>query len=98
LNALKARGFNFIRLRTFVDPKAADGYDKTNGYADITHTVEFGKQIKDAAPGMLIHRCDYQRYQGDPNSVDRLDYDVRPTRRRVPQHQVLRGRIRPDAT
>jgi hypothetical protein len=49
LTQMKAHGFNFVRLRTFVDPKAADGYDKTNGFDDITHTVAFGKVIKDAA-------------------------------------------------
>jgi arabinogalactan endo-1,4-beta-galactosidase len=52
LASLKAHGFNAIRLRTFVDPKAADGYDQTNGDADIAHTVAFGKQIVDA--GMLL--------------------------------------------
>ncbi len=29
---LKDHGFNYIRLRTFVDPRAADGYDKQNGF------------------------------------------------------------------
>jgi len=34
--------------------KAADGYDKNNGYDDIAHTVAFGKQVKDAGMGLLI--------------------------------------------
>jgi arabinogalactan endo-1,4-beta-galactosidase len=54
LTIMKSHGFNYIRLRTFVDPKASDGYDKTNGYDDITHTVAFGKQIKDACMGLLV--------------------------------------------
>jgi len=54
LPLMKARGFNFIRLRTFVDPRAADGYDKTNGFDDIAHTVAFGKQVKDAGMGLLV--------------------------------------------
>jgi arabinogalactan endo-1,4-beta-galactosidase len=54
LTILKSHGFNFVRLRTFVDPKASDGYDQTNGYDDITHTVAFGKQIKDAGMGLLV--------------------------------------------
>jgi arabinogalactan endo-1,4-beta-galactosidase len=54
LSILKSHGFNYIRLRTFVDPKAADGYDKTNGYDDIAHTVSFGKQVKDAGMGLLL--------------------------------------------
>ena len=54
LTIMKAHGFNAVRLRTFVDPKAADGYDKTNGYADIVHTVAFGRQIKDAGLALLV--------------------------------------------
>jgi arabinogalactan endo-1,4-beta-galactosidase len=54
LGQMKAHGFNFIRLRTFVDPMAADGYDKANGYDDIAHTVAFGKTIKAAGLGLLI--------------------------------------------
>ena len=51
---LKGHGFNFIRVRTFVDPRAADGNDKTNGFYDIPHTVTFGKRIKDAGMGFLL--------------------------------------------
>ena len=54
LAILKAHGFNYIRLRTFVDPRAADGYDKQNGYGGIDPTVAFGKQVKDAGMGLLI--------------------------------------------
>jgi arabinogalactan endo-1,4-beta-galactosidase len=54
LTILKSHGFNYIRVRTFVDPKASDGYDQQNGYDDITHTVAFGKQIKDAGMGLLL--------------------------------------------
>jgi len=54
LTLMKMHGFNYVRLRTFVDPKAADGYDKMNGYDDITHTVAFGKQVKDAGMGLLV--------------------------------------------
>ena len=54
LSLMKSHGFNYVRLRTFVDPKAADGYDPTNGFDDITHTVAFGKQVKDAGMGLLV--------------------------------------------
>ena len=63
LTIMKSHGFNYIRLRTFVDPKASDGYDKTNGYGDIAHTVDFGKQIKDAGMGLLA-RLPLQRQLG----------------------------------
>lgn len=54
LSMLQMHGFNFIRLRAFVDPRAADGYDKSSGYCDTAHTAEFGKQIKDAGMGLLV--------------------------------------------
>jgi arabinogalactan endo-1,4-beta-galactosidase len=47
-------GINSIRLRTFVDPKASDGYDKANGNCDLAHTIAFGKQIKAAGMGLLV--------------------------------------------
>jgi len=51
---LKAHGFNYIRLRMFVDPKASDGYDQQSGYADLAHTIAFGKRIKAAGMGFLL--------------------------------------------
>jgi arabinogalactan endo-1,4-beta-galactosidase len=54
LTIMKSHGFNDIRLRTFVDPRASDGYDRNSGYDDITHTVAFGKQVKDAGMGLLL--------------------------------------------
>ena len=54
LEILKRHGFNYIRLRTFVDPKARDGYDKQDGFADLAHTIAFGKRIKAAGLGFLL--------------------------------------------
>jgi arabinogalactan endo-1,4-beta-galactosidase len=54
LAILKEHGFNYVRLRTFVDPRAFDGYDKQNGWGAIDPTVAFGKQVKDAGMGLLI--------------------------------------------
>jgi arabinogalactan endo-1,4-beta-galactosidase len=51
---LKDHGFNYIRLRTFVDPKAQDGYDQQNGFADLAHTVAFATRIKAAGMGFLL--------------------------------------------
>ncbi|WP_437730223.1 glycosyl hydrolase 53 family protein [Sorangium sp. So ce1335] len=62
LDLLKNHGFNYIRLRTFVDPGARYGYalgtggscEKEETYCDRDHTIEFGKQIKDAGMGFLL--------------------------------------------
>jgi arabinogalactan endo-1,4-beta-galactosidase len=53
LDVLKAHGVNSIRLRTFVDPTAADGYNKS-GACGLAATLEFGKQIKAAGMSFLL--------------------------------------------
>ena len=61
LELLDSHGFNYIRLRTFVDPAAEYGYASGNGcpakrepYADKEHTVAFARQIKQANMGFLL--------------------------------------------
>jgi arabinogalactan endo-1,4-beta-galactosidase len=54
LQLLKDHGFNYVRLRTFVDPRAVDGYDKQNGFGDLAHTIAFGKRIKALGMGFLL--------------------------------------------
>ena len=59
---LKNHGFNYIRLRTFVDPGAPYGYSSTaNGcegksedYGDKAHVIAYGKKAKDAGMGFLL--------------------------------------------
>jgi arabinogalactan endo-1,4-beta-galactosidase len=53
LSLLKAHGINSVRLRTFVDPTAADGYSKS-GACGLAATIDFGKQIKAAGMGFLV--------------------------------------------
>ena len=54
IQLLKDHGFNYLRLRTFVDPRAADGYDKVNGFGDLIHTIAFGQRVKAAGLGFLL--------------------------------------------
>ena len=58
LHILKSHGFNFIRLRTFVDPGASDGYatmmSLSQPYCDLAHTITMGKRIKDAGLGLHL--------------------------------------------
>jgi arabinogalactan endo-1,4-beta-galactosidase len=55
---LKAHGFTTIRLRTFVDPTASDGYDTANGtttaYCDTAHTVTMGARVKAAGMQLVL--------------------------------------------
>jgi len=54
LALLKNHGFNSVRLRTFVDPKATDGYDQRDGFADQEHTIAMGLRVKNAGMGLLL--------------------------------------------
>ncbi|MEO6095681.1 MAG: glycosyl hydrolase 53 family protein, partial [Fibrobacteria bacterium] len=53
LNTLKSHGVNSVRLRTFVDPTADDGYSKS-GACGLAATLEFAKQIKAANMHFLL--------------------------------------------
>jgi arabinogalactan endo-1,4-beta-galactosidase len=61
LELLRNHGFNYIRLRTFVNPTAAFGYASGDGcpakreaYADKEHTLAFAQQVKAAGMGLLL--------------------------------------------
>ncbi|HEX6276192.1 MAG TPA: glycosyl hydrolase 53 family protein [Polyangiaceae bacterium] len=62
LELFKNHGFNTVRLRTFVDPSAPYGYAQGTGgscvkresYCDLEHTVEFGREIKNAGMGFML--------------------------------------------
>ncbi|WP_405327724.1 glycosyl hydrolase 53 family protein [Fibrobacter sp.] len=57
---LKNHGFNSIRLRTFVSPKAKYGYaasgcgHDTEAYGDKEHVVAFAKKVRAAGMGLLV--------------------------------------------
>jgi arabinogalactan endo-1,4-beta-galactosidase len=58
---LENHGFNYVRLRTFVNPAAAYGYASGNGcqakaepYNDRDHTIEFAREVKAAGMGLLL--------------------------------------------
>jgi arabinogalactan endo-1,4-beta-galactosidase len=73
LQILQNHGFNYVRLRTFVDPtqsapNPAGGTFppySTAGFADLAHTVTFGQQIKAAGMGFLLD-FHYSDYWADP--------------------------------
>ena len=56
LALLKARGFNYIRLRTFVNPSAPGGYadGKPEAWCDLAHTVELAQRVKQLGLGLLL--------------------------------------------
>lgn len=62
LELFAAHGFNTVRLRTFVDPMAQYGYAygdggaclKSEAYCDLTHTLEYGRVIKEAGLSLMV--------------------------------------------
>jgi arabinogalactan endo-1,4-beta-galactosidase len=74
IDLLKNHGFNYVRLRAFVDPLAAFGYASTAGgcpgkaeaYADTAHTLAFAQQIEAAGLGFLLD-LHYSDTWADPN-------------------------------
>lgn len=59
---LKNHGFNYVRLRTFVDPMAPYGYassangcdGRSEAFGDRDHIVQYGRQVKSAGMGFLL--------------------------------------------
>lgn len=51
---LKDHGFNYIRLRLFVNPELPDGYSPEQGFCDLEHTLAMAKRIKDAGLNFLL--------------------------------------------
>jgi arabinogalactan endo-1,4-beta-galactosidase len=55
-------GFNFVRLRVFVDPASPLGYSRRRSAAfnDTAHTVAMARRVKDAGMGLFLtfHYCD----------------------------------------
>ncbi len=57
LAILKDHGFNYVRLRVFVDPTKATPRDRpysAAGYCDLPHTIAMAKRVKAAGMGLLI--------------------------------------------
>ena len=54
IEILKDNGFNYIRLRIFVNPKSELGYSQRDGYCDLEHTLQMARRIKDAGMYFLL--------------------------------------------
>src|SRR5689334_12054031 len=52
---LKEHGFNYIRLRVFVDPHSERGYARryNEAFCDLAHTQAMAKRVKAAGMGFL---------------------------------------------
>jgi len=54
IEMLKVHGFNYIRLRLFVNPELPEGYSPEKGFCDLDHTLAMAKRIKAAGLNFLL--------------------------------------------
>jgi len=79
IRILKDHGFNYIRLRLFVDPSNDSGYSPGKGFCDLPHTLEMAKRIKKEGMKFLLdfHYSDTWADPGKqfkPNAWKGLDF------------------------
>jgi len=65
IQILKDHGFNYIRLRVFVNPENDSGYSPGKGFCDLLHTKEMAKRVKTAGMKFLLD-FHYSDYWADP--------------------------------
>ncbi len=78
---LKNHGFNYIRLRIFVNPENEKGYSPGLGFCGLDSTLSMARRIKDAGMGFLLdfHYSDYwadPQQQNKPLAWADLDYET----------------------
>lgn len=70
LEIMKAHGFNYIRLRIFVNPENPKGYSPKQGFCDLAHTEAMAKRIKAAGMKFLLD-FHYSDYWADPQQQNK---------------------------
>jgi len=70
IDIMKAHGFNYIRLRIFVNPANPKGYSPVKGFCDLAHTEAMAKRIKAAGMKFLLD-FHYSDYWADPQQQNK---------------------------
>ena len=70
IELMKAHGFNYIRLRIFVNPENPKGYSPKQGFCDLAHTEAMAKRIKAAGMKFLLD-FHYSDYWADPQQQNK---------------------------
>lgn len=65
LALLKKHGFNYIRLRIFVNPENEKGYSPGKGFCGLSHTLAMAMRVKEAGMSLLLD-FHYSDYWADP--------------------------------
>ncbi len=81
IELLRNHGFNYIRLRIFVNPENEEGYSPGEGFCGLDSTLSMARRIKDAGMGFLLD-FHYSDYWADPQQQNKplawvdLDYEA----------------------
>lgn len=67
---LKEHGFNYIRLRIFVNPENEKGYSPGQGYCGLSYTLGMARRIRDAGMKLLLD-FHYSDYWADPQQQNK---------------------------
>jgi len=65
IELLKRHGFNYIRLRIFVNPENPKGYAPGAGYCGLDSTLSMARRVRAAGLGLLLD-FHYSDYWADP--------------------------------
>ena len=65
MEIMKDHGFNYVRLRIFLNPATDSGYSPKKGFCDLDHTKQMAKRIKAAGMKFLLD-FHYSDYWADP--------------------------------
>jgi len=81
ITLLHDHGYNYIRLRIFVNPEHEKGYSPNIGYCGLDTTLVMAKRIKAAGMNLLLnfHYSDYwadPQQQNKPLNWQGLDFDL----------------------
>jgi beta-galactosidase len=81
IEILRDHGFNFIRLRIFVNPEKEKGYAPGEGYCGLAYTLKMARRIHDAGMSILLnfHYSDYwadPQQQNKPEAWAALDFET----------------------
>jgi arabinogalactan endo-1,4-beta-galactosidase len=93
---LKRHGFNYVRLRIFVNPENPKGYSPGTGFCGLDSTLSMARRVKAAGMGLLLdfHYSDYwadPQQQNKPLRWAQLDYEVLRDTLRSYTSNVLRA-------
>jgi beta-galactosidase len=70
MGVLRNNGFNYIRLRIFVDPAHENGYSPGIGYCGLEQTLDMAKRVKEADMKLLLN-FHYSDYWADPQQQNK---------------------------